>query len=96
MATSLLLSRQGDWYLARVDAQQARCHRLTSQDMRRLLSEARALSPLIQWNFSPPGTIREGEEYQVELSGVTVLELTILPDISGERARASLKSLRVS
>jgi hypothetical protein len=25
-----------------------------------------------QWNFSPPETIREVEEYQVELSGVTV------------------------
>jgi hypothetical protein len=49
-----------------------------------------------QWNFSPPATIREGEEYRVELSGVTVLELMIVPDISGETARASLKSLRVS
>ena len=49
-----------------------------------------------QWNFSPPATIREGEEYQVELSGVTVLELMIVPDISGGTARASLKSLRVS
>jgi hypothetical protein len=29
-----------------------------------------------QWNFSPPQTIREVEEYQVELSNVTVLELT--------------------
>jgi hypothetical protein len=26
-----------------------------------------------QWNFSPPDSIREVEEYQVELSGVTVL-----------------------
>jgi hypothetical protein len=49
-----------------------------------------------QWNFSPPATIREVEEYQVELSGVTVLELMIVPDISGGTARASLKSLRVS
>ena len=49
-----------------------------------------------QWNFSPPETKREREEYQVELSGVTVLELWIVPDISGGTARASLKSLRVS
>jgi len=49
-----------------------------------------------QWNFSPPATIREGEQYQVELSGVTVLELMIVPDIGGRTARASLKSLRVS
>ncbi len=49
-----------------------------------------------QWNFSPPNTIREVEEYRVELSGVTVLELVIVPDISRGAARASLKSLRLS
>ena len=49
-----------------------------------------------QWNFSPPNSIREREEYQVHLSGVTVLELVIVPDISGGLARASLKSLRLS
>jgi len=49
-----------------------------------------------QWNFSPPNAIREVEEYQVELSGVAVLELVIVPDISRGSARASLKSLRVS
>src|ERR1700675_286184 len=49
-----------------------------------------------QWNFSPPQTIREVEEYQVNLSGVAVLELVIVPDISRGAVRASLKSLRLS
>jgi len=49
-----------------------------------------------QWNLGPPNSIREVEEYQVELPGVTVLELIIVPDISRESARASLKSLRLS
>jgi hypothetical protein len=49
-----------------------------------------------QWNFSPPNSIREVEEYRVELSGVNVLELVIVPDISGGAAHASLKSLRLS
>ena len=49
-----------------------------------------------QWNFSPPKTIREVEEYRVELSDVTVLELVIVPDISGGAARASLRSLHLS
>ena len=49
-----------------------------------------------QWNFSPPETVREVEEYQVELSEVTVLELVIVPDNSGGTARASLKSLHLS
>ena len=49
-----------------------------------------------QWNFSPPETNRESEEFQVDLSDVAVLELIIVPDISGGTARASLKSLRLS
>jgi hypothetical protein len=49
-----------------------------------------------QWNFSPPESIREVEEYQVELDNVTVLELLIKPDIAGGAARASLKKLRLS
>jgi hypothetical protein len=49
-----------------------------------------------QWNFSPPNPSREVEEYQFDLSGVTVLELIIVPDISRGSARASLKSLRLS
>jgi hypothetical protein len=49
-----------------------------------------------QWNFSRPNTTREIEEYQVELSDVTVLELVIVPDISRGTARASLRSLRLS
>lgn len=49
-----------------------------------------------QWNFSPPETVRELQEYHVELSDVTVLELIITPDISGGMARASVRSLRVS
>ena len=49
-----------------------------------------------QWNFSPPNTIREVEDYQIDLSGVTVLELVIVPDICGASARASLKSLRLA
>ena len=49
-----------------------------------------------QWNFSAPTSTREIEEYRLELSDVTILELTIVPDISGGTARASLKSLRLS
>ena len=49
-----------------------------------------------QWNFSPPESIREVEQYQVDLYKVNVLELIINPDIGGGTARASLKNLRVS
>ncbi len=49
-----------------------------------------------QWNFSPPESTREVEEYRVDLSNVTVLELIIKPNIGGGVARASLKSLSLS
>jgi hypothetical protein len=49
-----------------------------------------------QWNFSPPESMREVEEYQVELSSVTVLELAINPNIAGGAARASLKNFHLS
>src|ERR1700720_570998 len=49
-----------------------------------------------QWNFSAPNSVRETEDYAVELSEVTVLELTIVPDKSGGEARASLMCLRLA
>ena len=49
-----------------------------------------------QWNFGPPETIREAEDYRVELSGVTVLELAIVPEKSGGEARASLAQCRLA
>jgi hypothetical protein len=49
-----------------------------------------------QYNFSPPVTTREFEDYRVDLDGVAALELTIVPDISGGPARASLAQLRLA
>ena len=49
-----------------------------------------------QWNFSPPETAGEVQEYQVNLPDVARLELIISPDISGGAARASLKVLRLA
>lgn len=47
-----------------------------------------------QWNFSPLGATSETEDHNIDLRGVTVLELSIIPDISGGTARASLAQLR--
>ena len=49
-----------------------------------------------QWNFSPEGATSEIEDYQVELPAVSILELTINPDISDINAFASLKELRIA
>jgi hypothetical protein len=45
-----------------------------------------------QWNFSPAGSTTEIEQYAVDLEAVSVLELTIKPDMSGGEALATLTS----
>jgi hypothetical protein len=47
-----------------------------------------------QYNFNPSTT--EVEEYDVNLDGVTALQLKIIPDISGGSANASLAELRLA
>lgn len=49
-----------------------------------------------QYNFSPPDVAREVEDYDVDLDGLTALELKIVPDISRGSARAALAQLRVA
>ena len=49
-----------------------------------------------QFNFSPPTTTREVEDYTANLDAVTALELSIVPDISGGEARASLARLQLA
>jgi hypothetical protein len=49
-----------------------------------------------QWNFSSRGSVQEVEDYHVELSGVTQLELVIVPDRSGAAAHASIAQLRLA
>ncbi len=48
-----------------------------------------------QYTFSPPGTTRQVETYQVDLRGVKGLELKIVPDMANALAYASLLQLRL-
>lgn len=48
-----------------------------------------------QWNFSPAGSTTEIEDYVVELEAVSVLELTIQPDLARKEAVATLSSWRL-
>jgi hypothetical protein len=87
--------------------QHLRCIRLTFQEPRAARTQEFALRwsgargepyrELVrqQYNFSPPGTAREVEEYDVELHGVASLELSIVPDVSGGEHRASLAEWRL-
>jgi hypothetical protein len=48
-----------------------------------------------QWNFSPAGSTTEVEDYTIELSAVSVLELAIKPDLARREAVASLTAWRL-
>jgi len=49
-----------------------------------------------QYHFSPSGATEEIEDYRVELEDVVALEVTIVPNISGGDAYASLAELRLA
>lgn len=49
-----------------------------------------------QWNFSPEGAASEIEDYEVALPAVTILELSINPDINDKNVIASLVALRLA
>jgi hypothetical protein len=49
-----------------------------------------------QWNFSPAGSTREVEDYEVSLDGVAVLELAITPDLTRREAPATQAKWRVA
>jgi hypothetical protein len=49
-----------------------------------------------QWNFSPSGSTRESEDYRVDLEAVRSLEITIRPDLTHQRAVASIARLRLA
>ena len=49
-----------------------------------------------QWNFSPQGSVAETEDYQVDLKAVSILELTINPDLGRGQAIAKLADWRVA
>ena len=49
-----------------------------------------------QYHFSPGGSVRELEDYQLELEGAWMLELTILPDTTGGEFYATLARMRLA
>jgi hypothetical protein len=49
-----------------------------------------------QYNFNPPGTTSEVEDYEADLPGLTTLELTITPNIGRSDVRASLARLQLA
>jgi hypothetical protein len=60
--------------------------------------EGRSFRDLVrqQYTFSPQGATSEVEDFQVDLSGVTAIQLTIVPDQGRGRAHASLAGWRLA
>src|SRR5947209_746729 len=48
-----------------------------------------------EYNFSPPGTTFEREDWAVRAEGVTRLRVRIKPDMAGKPCRATLTSLAI-
>jgi hypothetical protein len=48
-----------------------------------------------QWTFSPKGSTQEVEDYRLNLNDISIVELTINPDLKHGRAHASLVHLRI-
>ena len=49
-----------------------------------------------QYTFSPPTTITEVEDYNVNLDNCAELELSIVPDLRGSAAHASIAEFRLA
>ncbi len=49
-----------------------------------------------QWNFSPAGSTSELEDYEVNLEGVSSLELVIKPDLTHNDGVATLAAWRLA
>jgi hypothetical protein len=49
-----------------------------------------------RWNFSPDGSEIESEDYRVDLKAVSILELTIDPDLGAGDAVATLADWRLA
>jgi hypothetical protein len=49
-----------------------------------------------QWNFSPDSSEIESEDYQVHLKAISILELTIDPDLGAGEAVATLADWRLA
>jgi hypothetical protein len=77
------------------EAEQARTHEFV---LRWSSDDGKSFQEIVrqQYNFSPPDAIHEIEDLAVDLDGLTVLELRIIPDISGGHAYASVAQLYIA
>ena len=94
----LLFDNPQKLQLIRLNFEELEIERTQEYDLRCSSDSGQTYQEIVrqQWNFSLQCATTEMEEYQVELMGVTALELNIIPDISGRNAFASLTQLRLA
>ncbi|MES9824128.1 MAG: discoidin domain-containing protein [Candidatus Thiodiazotropha endolucinida] len=94
----LLFSEPQSIRLVRLKFTERQTQRTQQYQLRYSLDGGRSFQEIArqQWNFSPQGSTSETEEHQVDLTAVTLLELVIIPDISGGDAIASLSQFRLA
>jgi len=82
----------------RLQFEETRTERTQEYDLRWSADGGKSFREIVrqQWNFSPQGTTSETEDHHVELQKVTMLELSITPDIGGGNAFASLAQMRLA
>jgi hypothetical protein len=75
-----------------------KCVRLQEFTLRWLTADGGKPGEIVrqQWNFSPAGSTSELEDYEVNLEGVSALELEIKPDLTHNEALATLAAWRVA
>ena len=75
-----------------------KCARLQEFTLRWLTADGGKPREIVrqQWNFSPAGSTSELEDYEVNLEGVSALELEIKPDLTRNQALATLAAWRVA
>jgi len=75
-----------------------KCPRLQEFALRWLTADGGKPREIVrqQWNFSPAGSTSELEDYEVNLEGVSALELDIKPDLTHNEALATLAVWRVA
>lgn len=74
------------------------CHRTQEYVVRTSTDKGESFREIIrqQWNFNPETADSQMEEHVINQAGVDVIELEIIPDISGITAYATLDRLRIS
>ena len=94
----LLFDNPQKLQLIRLNFEELQIERTQEYDLRCSSDSGQTYQEIVrqQWNFSPEGATSEIEDFQIDLPPVTVLELSINPNISDKNAFASLKQLQLA